>query len=119
MDHKLEAPEEQSFSELTAELVEQAARLVGERVSAPIRAAGAHVVRLLVLAGSALLVLAAGIVFLGVAIGQAVGLAPSEQRWWIYLLVAALFLLVAAVLAALALSGRKSEAEKVGEQSAE
>jgi hypothetical protein len=104
---------EQSFSELTVELVEQAARLVGERLSAPVRAAGARFVRLLLLAGSALVVLAAGIVFLGVAIGHAVGLAPAEQRWWIYLLIAACFLVAAAVLVLLAMSGRRPE-DKAG-----
>jgi peptidoglycan/LPS O-acetylase OafA/YrhL len=109
-------PEEQSFSELTVELVERVAGLAGERLSAPIRAAGSHVSRLLVLAGAAVATLAVGLAFVGVAIGNAVGLARPEQRWWIYLLVAVCFLAVGAILAGLALRGGKSEAKTSGEE---
>lgn len=119
MEDQTEQSEEQSFSELTVELVEQTARLAGERLSAPIRSAGAHLVRLLVLAGAALLLLAVGIVFLGVAVGQAVGLAAPEQRWWIYLLVAACFLATSVVLGILAVRARKLEAKAGGETEAQ
>ncbi len=114
-----EQSEEQSFSELTVELVEQAARLAGERLSAPIRAAGTRFLRALVPTVAALLSLTAGTVFLGVAIGHAVGLAPFRQRWWIYLLVAGGFLVTAAILGTLATRARTSEAEAGGETETE
>jgi hypothetical protein len=119
LDERAEEAEKQSFSELTVELVEQAARLAGERLGSPIRAAGSYVARLLVLVGAALAALAVGVTFLGIAIGNVVGLAPAEQRWWIYLLVAVGFLLVAGMLVVIALRGRKSGAETSGTEDAE
>ncbi|MBM3497203.1 MAG: hypothetical protein FJX74_00910 [Armatimonadetes bacterium] len=88
---------ERSFSDLTVELIEQAAALAGERLSAPIRSASSTAVRMLIVAGLLLAAAGVGLVFLGVAVGLLVGRAPAESQWWVCLLVAAGFFVAAAV----------------------
>jgi len=100
-------PEDQSsLSELSVELLEQAAALAGERLSAPLRKAGAVAARVLMLVACAIGALVVGLVFLGVGIGLAIGRAPEPAQWWICLLVALVFLATGAVLALVAFGSR-------------
>jgi protein-S-isoprenylcysteine O-methyltransferase Ste14 len=87
-----------SFSELTIELIEQAAALAGERAAAPIRAAGSAAARGLTYAACAAVVFALGAVFLGVSVGLLIHTAPEPTRWLICLLVALGFFLLAAAI---------------------
>jgi hypothetical protein len=105
-----------SFSELTVELIEQAASLMGERISAPVRTAGAAAARLLTYGACIVAVAVVGLVFLGLAIGHLIGRAPEPSRWWICLLVALGFFLTAAVTALMAFPRKTtSKAEATGE----
>jgi len=90
-----------SFSDLTIELIEQAAALAGERAAAPIRAAGSVAARSLIGAACVAATFALGAVFLGLSIGLAIRLAPEPLRWWICLLIALGFFLLAALIARL------------------
>ena len=110
-----QAPEgeaaQQSFSELTVELIEQAAALAGERVSAPIRAAGATAARLLIVAACLAGLATVGLTFLGVSIGLLVGQAPEPYRWWVCLLVAVPFFVAAAIVGMTVFRGKARKAE--------
>jgi hypothetical protein len=108
--------QEQSFSELTAQLIEQSAALAGEHISARIKTASAWAVRALTLAGAGLAALALGLTFLGVAIGYALRAAPEASRWWICLVVAVSFMFLGACLTILAFRGRGSETKQRGEE---
>jgi hypothetical protein len=111
-----EKTEPSSFSELTVELIEQAASLMGQRISAPVRTAGVAAARLLTYGACIVAVVAVGLVFLGLAIGLLVGMAPEPSRWWICLLVALGFFLVAAITALIVFPRRTpSKAEATGE----
>jgi ABC-type multidrug transport system permease subunit len=114
-----EPPEEtepSSFSELTVELIEQAASLMGERISAPVRTAGAAAARLLTYGASIVAVVGVGLVFLGLAIGHLVAMAPEPSRWWICLLIAVGFFLAAAITALIVFPRRTPRrAEATGE----
>jgi len=108
-----EPTEPRSFSDLTVELIEQAAALAGERVSAPIRAAGSTAARLVLLAALTAAAAVVGVVFVGIAVSLLVGMAPEASRWWICLLIAAGFFLIAAAIGALGL--RRKPTAKVEE----
>jgi Putative Actinobacterial Holin-X, holin superfamily III len=93
---------EPSFSELTTELIEQAARLAGERMAAPIRAAGRVAARTLAVGALGAGAFVVGMVFLGLAVGYVLRMAPEESRWWICLVVAAAFIVLGAGVTAIA-----------------
>jgi len=112
-EERPERAEAQSFSDLTVELVEQAAALAGERISAPIRAAGSAAARMLIFASLAIAAAAVGLAFLGIGVGLLVGAAPEASRWWICLLIALGFFVTAAAVGLIGFR-RRSEA-KVGE----
>ncbi len=119
MDKPPNPDKEQSFSELTAQLVEQAAALAGDRIGRRVRAAITWATRALTLAGVGLAALVVGLVFLSVAIGYVLRMAPEESRWWICLVVAAAFMVLGACLIILALGGRASETKRRGEEDAQ
>ncbi|MGQ9732513.1 MAG: hypothetical protein ACUVX8_14725 [Candidatus Zipacnadales bacterium] len=91
----------QSFGALTVELIEQLATWAGTRAAAPIRAASFQAARLLMAAGAVASALGIALVFVGVAIGLLIGMAPAIHRWWICLVVAAGFVFIAAAIGVL------------------
>jgi len=108
-----------SFSDLTVELIEQAAALAGERAGAPIRAAGSAAARALICAACVAAALALGAVFLGVSVGLLVRTAPEPLRWWICLLIALGFFLLGAAIALVGFRRKpKTEARETSESEA-
>ncbi|MBM3472091.1 MAG: hypothetical protein FJX75_02305 [Armatimonadetes bacterium] len=108
-----------SFSDLTIELIEQAAALAGERAAAPIRAAGSAAARGLIYAACVAVAFALGAVFLGVSTGLLIQAAPEPMRWLICLLIAVAFFLLAAVIALVGFRRKpKTEARETSESEA-
>jgi hypothetical protein len=98
-DESPERADERAFSSLTVELIEQSAALAGERISAPIRSAGSVAARWVICALCVGATLIVALVFVGIAVGLLIGMAPETSRWWICLLVALGFLLLGALIA--------------------
>lgn len=99
----IETPEQQEqepFSQLTVELVERAANLAGERLSAPIRSAGVAAARLMFYSACAAALFVLGLVFAGFGIALLISRAPEGSRWWISLAVAIVLLLISLAIAA-------------------
>ena len=113
MDETTEKEEGQSFSDLTVELIEQTAALAGERLSAPIRSASSVAARWVICALCVGAVLIVALVFVGIAVGLLVGMAPEASRWWTCLLAALGFLLLGALIALIGF--RRRPPAKVGE----
>ena len=116
MDEPPSLEQEQSFSELTAQVIEQAAALAGDRIGTRIRAATAWATRAFILAGVGLAAIAVGLTFLSVAIGYTLRMAPEASRWWICLVLAGAFTLLGVCLAILAFRGRAPETKCRGEE---
>jgi hypothetical protein len=115
MDETPKQGEEESFSALTAQLIEQAAALAGERMSAPIKAAAQWAVRALTLAGLGVGAFLVGLTFLAVTIGYALRLAPEEYRLFICFGVALAFMVLGFALAFMASRGRDTETKGSGQ----
>jgi len=98
------------------DLIEQAAALAGERISAPVRAAGWAAARALILAACIVAAVLVGVVFLAAAIALLIGTADEAYRWWICLVVAVTFFLAAATIGLVAFRRRPGrQVEKTNE----
>jgi len=116
LDEPPSPEKEPSFSELTAQLVEQAAALAGDRIGTGIKVATAWATRAFILGGLGLVAIAVGLTFLSLAVGYTLRMAPEASRWWICLVVAGAFTLLGVCLTILAFRGQASETKGRGEE---